>query len=172
MLHKAKIEGFAIDQRNKTPIILLRTEEGEQTIPIWIGMLEATSIASALNDVKFDRPMTHDLFRNFLDLLDIRVSQIDVCDIKNRTYYAEIHFIAEEDTFSLDARPSDAIAMAIRFGAPIYVDDKVVRKSLETIGDGPALDKSVEVQDKSEDGEKWAEYLKRLDPEDFGKYKV
>ena len=172
MLHKVKIEGFAIDQKNRTPIILLKTEEGEQTIPIWIGMLEATSIASALNDVQFDRPMTHDLFKNFMGLLDIHVSQVDVCDIKNSTYYAEIHFIAKEDIFSLDARPSDAIAMAIRFGAPIYVDDKVVRKSLEAIGDSPVSDKSTEVLDKSEDGEKWAEYLKKLNPEDFGKYKV
>lgn len=172
MLHKVKIEGFAIDQKNKTPIIILKSEDGEQTIPIWIGMLEATSIASALNGVNFDRPMTHDLFKNFMGLLDIHVSQVDICDIKNNTYYAEIHFIAKDDTFTMDARPSDAIAMAIRFSAPIYVDDNVIRKSQETMGNAGVLDKNAEALDRSEDGDKWAEYLKKLDPKDFGKYKV
>lgn len=172
MLHRVKIEGFAIDQRSKTPIILLKTEETDQTIPIWIGMLEATSIASALNDVKFDRPMTHDLFKNFMGLLSISVSQVDICDIRDTTYFAEIHFLGKSDTFTMDARPSDAIAMAIRFDAPIFVDKKVIDQSAITLDAGDSQDSDAEALDQSEDGKKWAEYLERLDPDDFGKYKV
>lgn len=165
MLHKANIAHMAIDPSSNTPVIILKTEEGDERVPIWIGLLEARSIVSALNDVTFDRPMTHDLFKNFMGLLDIHISRIDIRDIKDKTYYAEIHFMAKDDTFSMDARPSDAIAMAIRFKAPIYVDDSVIDKSAETVGNG-------EVLDKSEDGEKWAEYLKQLKAEDFGKYRV
>ena len=164
MLHKAIIANMAIDPEQNQPVVILQTEENEKLVPIWIGLLEATSIISALNDVKYDRPMTHDLFKNFMGLLDIYISQVDICEIKDTTYYAEIHFIGKENTFTMDARPSDAIAMAIRFKAPIYVDDKVIKDATSS--------EKVKVLDKSEDGEKWAEYLKKLDPEDFGKYKV
>lgn len=159
MLHKASIAGLAIDPSQNTPIVILKTEEGDQVVPIWIGLPEATSIASALNDIKYDRPMTHDLFKNFMELLDIYISRVDVCEIKDNTYYAEIHFIGKENTFRMDARPSDAIAMAIRFKAPIYVDDKVISN---------ANIENAKILDKSEDGEKWADYLNKLDPEDFG----
>ena len=163
MLHKAAIAGLAIDSSQKSPYIILKTEDGDDIVPIWIGQLEATSIAYALSDIKFDRPLTHDLFKNFMNLLDIYVSQVDICDLKDNTYFGEIHFISKENTFTMDARPSDAIAMAIRFNAPIYVDDKVISEA--SVGKAEALD-------KTKDGEKWAEYLKKLNPEDFGKYKV
>ena len=165
MLHKAKIEGFAIDQKNKTPIILLKTEEGEQTIPIWIGMLEATSIASALQDIKYERPMTHDLFKNFSDSLKISIAKIEVCDLKDNTFFARIYFVSKDGNFDIDARPSDAIALALRFSAPIFVEDAVMQKS--KISDGEA-----EVVDTSEEGKKWADYLEKLSPDEFGKYKV
>ena len=163
MLHKATIAGLAIEPTQNSPVIILKTEDKEDIVPIWIGQLEATSIAYALNDVKFDRPLTHDLFKNFMGLLDIYVSQVDICDLKDNTYFGEIHFISKDNTFTIDARPSDAIAMAIRFKAPIYVDDKVIKET--SVGNAEALD-------KSKDGEKWAEYLNQLNPEDFGKYKV
>jgi hypothetical protein len=134
-------------------------------VPIWIGLLEATSIASALRDIKFDRPMTHDLFKNFIDNLEMVVSKVEVCDLKDNTFYARIYFESKDKSFDMDARPSDAIAIALRFGAPIYVDDKIFDKSQMVDGD-------YEVLNKSEDGKKWAEYLENLNPEDFGKYKV
>jgi bifunctional DNase/RNase len=154
-----------MDPATNTPIIILKSDEDDQTIPIWIGLLEATSIASALQNVQMERPMTHDLFKNFVDALNYDVTKIEVCDLKDNTYYARIYFESPEREFSIDARPSDAIAIALRYQAPIYVDDKVIEKSKEGIADGEALDKSKE-------GEKWAEYLKNLSPEDFGKYKV
>ena len=165
MLHKATIAGLGLYPPTNAPMIVLKTEEGDETVPIWIGPLELTSIAYALKGVTPDRPMTHDLFKNFMGLLDIHISQVDICDLKDDTYYAEIHFITKDATFTMDARSSDAIAMAVRFKAPIYVDDRVIDKSTASVDDA-------EVLDKSKDGEKWAEYLKQLNPEDFGKYKV
>jgi bifunctional DNase/RNase len=165
MLHEVNIASMAIDPTSNTPIIILKSVKGDQAVPIWIGLLEATSIASALRDVKFDRPMTHDLFKNFIDNMEMVVSKVEVCDIKDNTFYARIYFVSEDKSFDMDARPSDAIAIALRFGAPIYVDDKIFDKSQMVEGD-------FEVLNKSEDGKKWAEYLENLSPEDFGKYKV
>ena len=165
MLHKANVAGLTMDPTSNTPIIILKTEAGDQTIPIWIGLLEATSIASVLQEIQFERPMTHDLFKNFSEHLNIRVSKVEVCDLRDNTFFALIHFDGEAQSFTLDARPSDAIAIALRFEAPIYVDEKVIEKSKRGEGD-------VEVLDQSEEGKKWAEYLENLSPEDFGKYKV
>ena len=165
MLHEVNIASMAIDPTSNTPIIILKSVKGDQAVPIWIGLLEATSIASALRDIKFDRPMTHDLFKNFIDNLKMVVSKVEVCDLKDNTFYARIYFESEDKSFDMDARPSDAIAIALRFGAPIYVDDKIFEKSQMIEGD-------YEVLNKSEDGKKWAEYLENLNPEDFGKYKV
>ena len=165
MLHEVNIASMAIDPTSNTPIIILKSVKGDQAVPIWIGLLEATSIASALRDIKFDRPMTHDLFKNFIDNLEMVVSKVEVCDLKDNTFYARIYFLSKDKSFDMDARPSDAIAIALRFGAPIYVDDKIFEKSQMVDGD-------YEVLNKSEDGKKWAEYLENLNPEDFGKYKV
>jgi len=165
MLHEVNIASMAIDPTSNTPIIILKSVKGDQAVPIWIGLLEATSIASALRDIKFDRPMTHDLFKNFIDNLEMVVSKVEVCDLKDNTFYARIYFVSKDKSFDMDARPSDAIAIALRFGAPIYVDDKIFDKSQMVDGD-------YEVLNKSEDGKKWAEYLENRNPEDFGKYKV
>jgi bifunctional DNase/RNase len=154
-----------MDPASNTPIILLKTEEGDKTLPIWIGLLEATSIASALQDIEFDRPMTHDLFKNLTQVLNVQINRIDICDLKDNTFYAEIHFSSAEQSFTMDARPTDPIALALRFHAPIFVDQRVMEKSHMGAPSG-------EVLDDSEEGKKWAEYLEKLSPEDFGKYKV
>lgn len=165
MLHKASVAGLAMDPASNTPIILLKTEEDGQVVPIWIGLLEATSIASALKNISYDRPMTHDLFKNFITLQGVDLVKIDICDLKDNTYYALIHFLSKDGGFTMDARPSDAIAMALRFDAPIFVDDKVISKSV------PEEEKA-EAVDTSEEGKKWAEYLEKLSPDEFGKFKV
>ena len=165
MLLKASIAGLTMDQASNTPIILLKTEGDNQVVPIWIGLLEATSIASALQNIKFDRPMTHDLFKNMAQQLKVDVTMVEICDLKDNTFFARLHLTAEGNSLSLDSRPSDAIAIAIRFQAPIFVDEKVVAKSKKTDG-------SVEISDQSEEGQKLAEYLKSLTSDDFGKYKI
>jgi bifunctional DNase/RNase len=165
MLHKVSIAGLTMDPASNTPIIILKSEKSNQALPIWIGLLEATSIASALQHIKYERPMTHDLFKNFTELLDISISKIEVCDLKDNTFYAKIYFISKDGNFEMDARPSDAIALALRFEAPIFVADEIMQKS--KMGDGEA-----EVLDTSEEGKKWADYLESLSPEDFGKFKI
>ena len=165
MLHKVSIAGLTMDPASNTPIIILKSEKDDQAIPIWIGLLEATSIASALQDIKYERPMTHDLFKNFSETLQISIVKVEVCDLKDNTFYARIYFVSKDNNFDMDARPSDAIALALRFNAPIYVEDAVMQKS--KITDGEA-----ELADTSEEGKKWADYLENLSPDDFGKYKV
>jgi bifunctional DNase/RNase len=166
MLHKVSIAGLTMDPTSNTPIIILKSVDSDQAVPIWIGLLEATSIASALQNVKFDRPMTHDLFKNFSERLDINVAKVEVCDLRDNTFFARIYFQSKEGNFDIDARPSDAIALALRFDAPIFVDEKVMEKSKMN------KEENVEVIDESEEGKKWAEYLENLSPEDFGKYKI
>jgi hypothetical protein len=165
MLRKVNIAGLTMDPASNTPIIILKTEDDEQAVPIWIGLLEATSIASALQNIKYERPMTHDLFKNFTQLLDISVSKVEVCDLRDNTFYARIHFVSKDRGFDIDARPSDAIALALRFDAPIFVEEAVIQSS-------KARETDVEVADTSEEGKKWADYLEKLSSDDFGKYKV
>ena len=165
MLHKVSIAGLTMDPASNTPNIILKSDDDEQAVPIWIGLLEATSIASALQNIKYDRPMTHDLLKNFADNLQISIVKVEVCDLKDNTFYARIYFVSKDQSFDIDARPSDAIALALRFKAPIYVEDSVMQKS--KINDGEA-----EVVDTSEEGKKWADYLANLSSDDFGKYKV
>ncbi|MGB5157442.1 bifunctional nuclease family protein [Desulfobacterium sp. N47] len=165
MLLKVNIAGLAMDPVSNTPIIILKSDDGEHAVPIWIGLLEATSIASALQKVKFERPMTHDLFKNFVELVNVKVSRIEVYDLIANTYYARIHFTSGTGHFDMDSRPSDAIAIALRFDAPIFLDDKVIEKS-KGIEDKP------EMVDTSEEGKMWADYLENLSPDDFGKFKV
>ena len=165
MLHKVSIAGLTMDPASNTPIIILKSDDDEQAVPIWIGLLEATSIASALQNIKYDRPMTHDLLKNFADNLQISIVKVEVCDLKDNTFYARIYFVSKAQSFDIDSRPSDPIALALRFKAPIYVEDSVMQKS--KISDGEA-----EVVDTSEEGKKWADYLTNLSSDDFGKYKV
>ena len=159
------ISGLAVDPATNSPIIILKEIDGKQILPIWIGLLEATAIASELEGFKFSRPMTHDLFKNIIEMVDIKVLRIEVCDLKENTYYALIHFKQGEKEMSIDARPSDAIALSLRVNVPILVSRKVIENSIQ-------IDLKAEPQDKTESGKKWQEILENLNPEDFGKYKM
>ena len=159
------ISGLTVDPVTNSPIVILKEADGDKTLPIWIGLLEATAIASELEGIKFSRPMTHDLFKSMMELADIQVVKIEVCDLKNNTYYALIHFKQGKKEMSIDARPSDALALSLRMRAPIFVAEEVINKSTE-------IDLTSEPQDKSEKGKKWQEILESLNPEDFGKYKM
>jgi len=167
-MHKVNIAGLTMDPASNMPIVILKTQEDDRAIPIWIGLLEATSIASALQDIKFERPMTHDLFKNFAELLEIRITRVEVVDIRDNTFYARIYCASATADFSMDARPSDAIALALRFSAPIFVAEQVIEKSKSP----PSSGEAGEALDESEEGKKWAEYLENLSDEDFGKYKI
>ncbi|MBN2122701.1 MAG: bifunctional nuclease family protein [Deltaproteobacteria bacterium] len=165
MLRPMVVSGLTVDPLTNSPIVILKEIEGDRTLPIWIGLLEATAIASELEGIKFSRPMTHDLLKNILALTDVKVKKVEVCDLKNNTYYALIHIHYSGKDVSIDARPSDALALSLRVNAPIFVADEVITKSAQ-------IELKAEPEDKSEQGKKWQEILEKLNPEDFGKYKM
>ena len=159
------ISALTVDPLTNSPIVILKEVDGDKTLPIWIGLLEATAIASELEGIKFSRPMTHDLLNNLLDMVTIEVTKIEVCDLRDSTYYALIHFKQGDKEMSIDARPSDALAIALRVKAPIFVDEEIINKSKE-------IDLKPQAEDKSEEGKKWEKILEGFNPEDFGKYKM
>jgi bifunctional DNase/RNase len=159
------ISGLTMDPVTNSPIVILKAVDGDETLPIWIGLLEATAIASEMEGIKFSRPMTHDLLKNMMDKVDVKVARIEVSDLKDNTYYAVIHLKQGEKEITLDARPSDALAISLRVKAPIFVAEEVIKQSSR-------IDLKAEPQDKSEKGKKWQEILESLNPDDFGKYKM
>jgi bifunctional DNase/RNase len=137
-----------------------------KAIPIWIGLFEASAIATELEKVVFSRPMTHDLLNECLKTLDITVSKIEIVDIRNNTFFANIYLTREGQNFSIDARPSDAIALALRAHAPIYIEESVIEKSRN-------VDFGIKITDLDKlKEEKIKEFLENLSAEDFGKYKM
>jgi len=159
-----KVRGLALDPLSNMPIIILRDEEEKRSLPIWVGIFEANAIALELEKITTPRPMTHDLIKSILETLEARVVKIVVNDLRDNTFFAAIHLQLGESELTVDSRPSDAIALALRVGAPIYVEEEVVRKA-----------KSVEVVKEAEavspdDREKLKEWLENLKPEDFGKF--
>jgi bifunctional DNase/RNase len=160
-----KVRGLALDPLSNMPIIILRDEEEKRSLPIWVGIFEANAIALELEKIATPRPMTHDLIKNILESLEAKVAKIMVNDLRENTFFAEIHLKVGQSEITVDSRPSDAIALALRVGAPIFVEEEVVRKA-----------KSVEVAKDAEigradDPEKLKEWLENLKPEDFGKFK-
>jgi uncharacterized protein len=165
MLKEMKVAGITVDPFTNTPIVILKDLEEQDVLPIWIGLLEASSIATALENVQTPRPMTHDLLKNVLDNLGAKVIKIEVNDLKDNTYYAVIHLEIKSKRITIDARPSDAIALALRVNASIFVDENVIKKSAK-----------VELSKKEDkvvvDTGEWEEILENLSSDDFGKYKM
>jgi hypothetical protein len=143
------------------PIVILKDERDERVLPIWVGIFEANAIALRIEEIETPRPMTHDLLRNFLEALNVRVAKIVVSELRDNTYFAQIHLDHNGSPQQIDARPSDAIALALRTEAPIFVEQAVLEQSR-------ALDEDGEPSD-SERLRKWFE---NLDPDDFSKYEM
>ena len=162
MFVEMKVRGLALDPVSNMPIIILRDEEEKRSLPIWVGIFEANAIALELEMIATPRPMTHDLIKNIVESVEAKIEKIVVNDLRENTFFALIHLRLGEEEITVDSRPSDAIALALRAGAPIFVEEDVVRRA-----------KSVEVAPKeSDDQEKLKEWLENLKPEDFGKYKM
>lgn len=126
---RMKIKGLFQDPISHMPVILLEEEEGARALPIWIGTFEANAIALIIEKVPTPRPMTHDLLKAFLGRLGIEVERVVVTEVRNKTYFASIHCRSGESRMVFDARPSDAIALALRTASPIYAEQDVVEKS-------------------------------------------
>lgn len=162
MLIPVIISALGFDSSTNDPIVILKEIGGKRTVPIWIGILEATAVASELEGVKFFRPMTHDLLKNVLESMDVKVNKVEICDLKNETYYALIHMTYKGKKITVDARPSDAIALSLRMKAPIFVSEDVINRS-------PHIELELKTDEKSKHGKDWQEILENTDPEDFGK---
>ena len=165
MLIEMRVTGLTIDPFTSMPIIILKDFEEKNAIPIWIGLIEATAIATELEKIELSRPMTHDLLRNILDVLDAKVKRIEVNDLRDNTFFANIFLVVNGKELVIDSRPSDAIALALRTEAPIFVHQKVVEKSKQ-------IDLGKEKNLSSTEKEKWKEILENMSPEDFGKFKM
>jgi len=166
MFVEMKVSGLTIDPLTNTPIVILKDLEGKRAVPIWIGLFEASAIATELEKISFSRPMTHDLIRDLLKILDAKVLKIEIVDLRNNTFFACIHLNRNGDTLIVDSRPSDAIALALRVNCPIFIDEKVIEKSRNI-----DFAKKVDELDKKK-AEELKEFLENLPEEDFGKYKM
>ncbi len=160
-----KVRRVALDQANN-PVVLLVDEEEQVMLPIWIGQAEALAIAMRLQSVQPPRPMTHDLLQAALEQLSVKVTRVVVSDIRDATYFAEIHLVRDGDSVVVDSRPSDAIALALRADAPIFVGEKVaaqaipLRQVVEEGEGGEGTSKEAEVAE-------FKKFLERVKPGDF-----
>ena len=155
------IKGLMVDPVTNTPIVVLRDAEGQKVLPIWVGVFEANAIAVQIENVPTPRPMTHDLLRNIIQDLHATVERIVVTDLKENTFFALIHLNISGERVAIDARPSDAIALALRASAPIFVEEAVIEQS-----------KPVEPSTPQAESERLHKWLESLDPDDLGKYKM
>ncbi len=135
MLRPMMISVLAVDPSTKSPIVILKEVDGERRLPIWIGMLEASAIASELEGIKMSRPMTHDLLKDILELIDAKVNKVEVCDLKNNRYYALIHITHKGKEITVDARPSDALALSLKISHVSFVKEhlKVIKGEFAVI---------------------------------------
>jgi hypothetical protein len=155
------IKGLMMDPITNMPIVILHDPEGHRVLPIWVGVFEANAIALQIENVATPRPMTHDLLRNVLQELRAEVDKIVVTDLRENTFFALIHLHVGPAPLVIDARPSDAIALALRTQAPIFVEDSVLEHA-----------RSVEAIPAKADDERLSQWLESLDPDDLGKYKM
>jgi bifunctional DNase/RNase len=189
------VGGLVLDPATQAPIVVLKDESGDITLPIWIGIPEATSIASAIKQVTMARPLTHDLFFDLLLEVGVTVQRVVITELRESTYFSELVLGQGDRVMVLDSRPSDAIAMALRASAPIYVAQSVLNQAKVAFGSNnplPQMEPQPAEQGEGAQGEgeesaseeesqekdfagvskdKWEELLSNLDPDDF-KYKM
>ncbi|MFL5767184.1 MAG: bifunctional nuclease family protein [Actinomycetota bacterium] len=153
---RMSLAGVRVELPTNQPIVLLKEDEGERYLPIWIGAAEAAAIAFALQGVVTPRPMTHDLMKNLLEEVGAQVQRIEITELREGTYYANINMRMNGSAYEISARPSDAIALAVRVEAPIFADEEVL------------TDASILIpSDEEDEVEKFREFLESVNPEDF-----
>ncbi|MBM3818891.1 MAG: bifunctional nuclease family protein [Acidimicrobiia bacterium] len=161
MLIEMSIKGLMVDPITNMPIVILKDKQGERVLPIWVGIFEANAIALQIENIATPRPMTHDLLRNIITDLEGHVDRVVVSDLKDNTFYALIHLTVRGERVTIDARPSDAIALALRTRSPILVEETVIDNA-----------KTVDFTSDRADNERLQKWLESLDPEELGKYKM
>jgi uncharacterized protein len=158
---EVKIRGLMMDPVSNMPVVVLKETEGAGILPIWVGIYEANAIALEIEKVQTPRPMTHDLLKNVLSGLNVRVSKVVVSDLKEDTFYALIWMERDGQIMSVDSRPSDALALALRLDCPIFVEDDVMKHS--------KMSNAIAEKTTNEELRKW---LENLNDEDLGRYKM
>jgi bifunctional DNase/RNase len=156
-----KIKGLMIDPVTNMPIIMLRDPNSEAVLPIWVGLYEANAIALQLEKISTPRPMTHDLLKNLLSQVSASVQKIVITELKENTFYALIHLEQDGKSLTVDSRPSDAIALALRVAAPIFVEEEVITRA-----------KNVDMTKEAGDSDRLRQWLEKLDPDELGKYEM
>lgn len=156
-----KIRGLMMDPVTNMPIVILKDVNGTAVLPIWVGIYEANAIALEIEKVSTPRPMTHDLLKNLLLGLETQVHKVVVCDLRDDTFYASIWLERGGQTISVDSRPSDALALALRVDCPIFVEDEVLKNSKVSSATSDKVN--------NEELRKW---LENLNDEDIGRYKM
>ena len=159
-----KIKGLMMDPLTNSPIVVLQDTTSDTLLPIWVGIFEANAIALQIEKVDTPRPMTHDLIKGLLNHLEARVTKIVVTELKDSTFYALIFLDVAGKTITVDSRPSDAIALALRTDSPIFVTDEVISKSTSASSTTLSAERSTP--------EEIRQWLENLNPEDLGKYKM
>ena len=155
-----KVEGLTLDPLTNMPIIILKDSTGQKALPIWVGIFEANAIALEIESITTPRPMTHDLLKNVVLSMQGEIRHILVNELKDNTFHAMIAVNYNGNILNIDSRPSDAIALALRVKAPIYVEEKVIEAA-----------KSIELPDsdnKGQEKDQWSKWLENLKPQDFG----
>jgi len=158
---RMEIKGLLMDPVSNMPVVILRDTEKGHFLPIWVGIFEANAIALEMEKVSTPRPMTHDLLRNLLAELDAHVDRIVINDLRDNTFFARIHLTRGDSTLSVDSRPSDAIALALRSQAAIFVEEEVLEKS-----------RSLRAEGSEQDPDRLRKWLEEASPEELGKYRM
>lgn len=176
MLVEVRVQSLALDRSSNTPVVILEEMEGERVLPIWIGPGEASAIAMQLADMEFARPLTHDLLCSVMKGLGGMLEKVIITRVEKSTYYAELIMRRNGEVFSLDARPSDSIAVALRVDARIFAqDDLLETASIEVADEEAVVDLPFDVREKVIEPESMGpdelkEHLRKLNPEDFGRF--
>src|SRR5262245_40554440 len=163
---EVKVQSLGLDRTSNTPVVILQEKEGTRVLPIWIGPAEASAIAMELAGMKFARPLTHDLLKQVIVGLGADLRKVIISQVKDNTYYAELHIYRGDSVINIDARPSDSIAVALRLKAPIFTTHDLLEN---TRIDTSELT-STETGPQALDADALKNYLQNLDPEDFGKF--
>ncbi|UCC74451.1 MAG: bifunctional nuclease family protein [Gemmatimonadota bacterium] len=174
-MNQVKVASLGLDKATNTPVVILQEMDGERVLPIWIGPGEASAIAMELAGMKFSRPLTHDLFTSLLHGLGTELQRVLITKVVDNTYHAELILKRDGDMVSIDARPSDSIAIALRAKAPIYAHDDLLEQAAieiqpSEIEPSEIADEVEASESKGMDPEQLKEYLKNLNPEDFGRF--
>jgi bifunctional DNase/RNase len=174
-LVEVEVMRLGLDRSNNSYVVILREKEGERLLPIWIGQAEAESIVIEMSKLKRERPLTHDLCKTLITGMGGSLRRIQITKVENRTYYAEMHIRVDDRMIQIDARPSDSIAIALRFAAPIFAQEDLLTSLLfeDSSDESDAIPSTPEPEQSDQmTPDQLQKYLENLRPEDLGKFNI